>query len=97
MEKIKDKNAIPKGAPRADMWIAPSQMDPPQYPVVKPGEPLPYGERPPEDTVGGGGEDTVGGGGEETTRGTQGATKPPPPNPMPAPPSGPGRPPIRRP
>lgn len=76
----------PKGVPNPETWVPPSQQPPPQHPAVKPGEPIPYGTRPPDQPPPP--EETIGGGGEETTRGAssttqqsplkdQGATKPP--------------------
>ena len=62
----------PKGAANPEVFQAPSAAPPPQHPAHKPGEPIPYGERPEEPPP----EETIGGGGEETTRG---APKAPPP------------------
>jgi hypothetical protein len=43
---LKSDQPMPRGESRSEVWTPPSQMPPPQYPVIKPGEPIPYGERP---------------------------------------------------
>lgn len=68
----------PKGAANPETFTAPSAQPPPQHPAHKPGEPIPYGERPEEPPP------DLGEGGEETLAGRK-APLPPPPKQSPPP------------